>query len=155
MNIISNCSLCEKRSLYVIHDEVSQCLHCGFVTSDKFQGSIDTNEEFKKLPENMKLMAKEKNGQIWIPSVMTLPMGVLNPVFVDDTLFWSFSPMVDIPKDEQKDYPTEEGGFYEKRYDNSHTKLYKEFYVALKELNEKHEVTENKIKLPKLKNIND
>jgi hypothetical protein len=150
MNIISNCSLCEKRSLYVIHDEVSQCLHCGFVTSDKFKGNISTNEEFKKLPENMQLMAKESNGQIWIPSVLTLPMGILNPIFVDDTLFWSFSPMVDIPKNEQKDYSDGKGGFYKKRYDNSQTKLYKEFYNALKDLNDKQET---EIKLPNLKKI--
>ena len=141
MDIISNCCLCETRSLYVLETDISQCLYCGYVTSDKFKGSISNNEEYKKLPEDMQKMAKESGDQIWIPSVMTLPFG----------------KMKDIPKKEQKNYPDGKGDYYKKRYDNMQTKLYKEFHIALESLNGKYESddkSETKIKLPKLKKVN-
>ena len=158
MDIITNCCLCENRSLYVIGDNISQCMYCGYVTSDKFNGTIPDNEEYKKLPEDMQKMAKESDGNIWIPSVMTLPFGILSPILMDDNIFWSFSPMIEIPEDERKNYPNDEGGFYKNRYDNTKTKLYKEFHVAIESLNEQYKSDnasqEKKIKLPKLKKIN-
>ena len=157
MNIISNCRLCETRSLYVLETDISQCLYCGYVTSDKFKGTIPENEEYKKLPEDMQKMAKENDGQIWIPSVMTLPFGILSPIFLDNNIFWSFSPMVEIPENERENYPDGKGGYYENRYDNTQTKLYKEFHTAIESLNEQYESknkSETKIKLPKLKKVN-
>jgi hypothetical protein len=157
MDIVTNCCLCENRSLYVVSADISQCMYCGYVTSDKFKGTISENEEYKKLPEDMQKMAKENDGQIWIPSVMTLPFGMLSPIFLDDNIFWSFSPMVEIPENERENYPDGKGGYYENRYDNTQTKLYKKFHIALESLNGKYESddkSETKIKLPKLKKVN-
>jgi len=150
MNLISNCPLCGQHSLHVVENQISQCLHCGYVTSEKFQIIEGKCEEYNKLPDDMQKMSKTKNNQYWIPSVMTLPMGLINPILVDDNMFWAFSPMVEIPKDEQKNYPNGEGGFYENKYDQSKTKLFKDFYIALETLNEEYKPNETKIKLPKL-----
>jgi len=158
MNIISNCPLCEEHSLHVIENQMSQCLYCGYVTTDKFKGDFDTNEEYNQLPDEMKKMAKEENDQIWIPTVMTLPMGVINPVIVDGDMFWAFSPTEDIPENEQEQFPDGKGDFYKQRYNNSKTELFKKFHIALETLNdrymEKNDAKETKIKLPKLKKIN-
>jgi hypothetical protein len=155
MNIISNCPLCEEHALHVIgeKDELMQCLYCGYVSSQKFIGTINDNNEYKKLPEQMQKMAKEYNGRIWIPSVLTLPMGVLTPILVEGDIFWSFAPMIDIPEDEQKNYPDGNGGFYVRRYDTKGTKLFKEFNKALVELNDEYTPKEKELTLPKLKRI--
>ena len=74
-DLISNCFLCEERALHVAGNEesqVMQCINCGYVTSTKYTGTKKTNEEFQKLGEDMKNWAVEKNGKIWIPSVMAL-----------------------------------------------------------------------------------
>ena len=48
-DIISNCFLCEEKSLHVAGTEeaqVMQCINCGYVTSTKYIGTKETNEEF-------------------------------------------------------------------------------------------------------------
>ena len=82
-DLISNCFLCEEKALHVAGTEdaqVMQCINCGYTTSTKFSGTKETNEEFQKLGEDMKNWAKEENGYIWIPSIMTLPLGMLYPI---------------------------------------------------------------------------
>ena len=82
-DIISNCPLCEERALHVAGTEesqVMQCINCGYTTTVKFTGTKETNEEFQKLGEDMKNWAVESNGKIWIPSIITLPIGMLYPV---------------------------------------------------------------------------
>ena len=51
MKIISNCPLCENQSLHVIEkDDVGtqQCINCGYATTDKFVGTKNDNELYKK-----------------------------------------------------------------------------------------------------------
>ena len=82
-DIIGNCPLCGERALHVAGTEkaqVMQCINCGYTTSTKFRGIKADNEEFEKLGEDMKNWAKEKNGYIWIPSIITLPIGMLYPM---------------------------------------------------------------------------
>ena len=57
MQIVSNCSLCEEHSLHVLEQEESklmQCIHCGYVSTDKFLGTKEDNEEYQKLTDDMK-----------------------------------------------------------------------------------------------------
>ena len=154
MNLVTNCPLCEQHALHVIEEQLSQCLYCCFVTSEKFSITNEECAEFNKLPHDMQKMAKRHNDQYWIPSVMTLPMGVINPVLVDKNLFWAYAPLVDIPENDRDQYTTGDGRFYEHRYDQSRTKLFTEFHTALEELNEKYSPKKQKIKLPKLEQIN-
>ena len=107
-DLISNCFLCEEKSLHVAGTEeaqVMQCINCGYTTSTKFTGTKETNEEFQKLGEDMKNWAKEENGHIWIPSIITLPIGMLYPINVKKELKWAFASMVEIPEEDRKKYP--------------------------------------------------
>ena len=101
-DLISNCFLCGEKALHVAGTEdaqVMQCINCGYTTSTKFRGIKADNEEFQKLGEDMKNWAKEENGYIWIPSIITLPIGMLYPVNVKEKLKWAFAPMVEISEE--------------------------------------------------------
>ena len=138
-DLISNCFLCGEKSLHVAGTEeaqVMQCINCGYTTSTKYTGTKETNEEFQKLGEDMKNWAVESNGKIWIPSIITLPVGMLYPVDKDNEMKWSFAPMVDIPKEEQKNFPNEQGGFYERKIDTDNPKIYNDFLIGLSHVNE-------------------
>ena len=142
MNIISNCPLCEENSLHVIGDDggtmkTQQCINCGYATSTKFVGTKETNEVYKTLPEAMQGWAKEMNDMIWIPSMITLPFGTLYPINIDGEMKWACAEMVDIPEEEQKNYPDERGGYFKQRYDTDNQKIYDEFLVAMAEMNER------------------
>ena len=158
-DIISNCFLCEEHSLHVAGTEeaqVMQCINCGYVTSTKYIGTKETNKEFQKLSEDMKKWAKEENNRVWIPSIITLPIGMLYPFDDDDgNMKWYFAPMVDIPKDEQKNYPNNDGSFYERKIDTDNSIIYEEFILGMSYVNElmkkASEPKLSKINLPKLK----
>ena len=138
-DIISNCFLCEEKALHVAGTEeaqVMQCINCGYVTSTKYTGTKKTNKEFQKLNKDMKQWAKEENDCIWIPSVITLPIGMLYPIDVKDEMKWAFAPMVDIPEDDRKNYPNGKGDFYERKIDTDNPKIYDEFIVGMSYINE-------------------
>ena len=165
-NIISNCPLCEEHSLHLIGEKESQlmqCIWCGYVSSPKFIGTKDENEEYQKLTGDMKEWSKEAINRIWIPSMFTLPGGMIYPENVDDKMKWKLAELVDVPKDEQKNYPIEgqPDKFYDKRYNTEEPIVYDYFYEVMLVVNEKAknkaEEKENKpveIKLPKLSKVN-
>jgi len=160
MKIVSNCPLCEEQSLHIIGDEgtmqTQQCINCGYATSDKFVGTKEDNEMYKTLPEEMQSWSKEANGRVWIPSMITLPFGTLYPVNIDGEMKWACAEMVDIPEEEQNNYPDERGGYFKQRYDTDNQKIFDIFLEALAEMNERakqNSVPESKIKLPKLKRV--
>ena len=139
MKIVSNCPLCEEKSLHVIEEDgigTQQCINCGYATTSKFIGTNEDNEMYKTLPEEMQSWSKEENGRIWIPSMMTLPFGTLYPINIDGEMKWGFAEMVDIPEEEQKNYPNENGeGFYKQMYDTDNAKIYDVFLDAMVEMN--------------------
>ena len=68
--VISNCPLCEERALHMIGEgdiQMMQCIACGYVSSPKFKGKKDNNEEYNKLTDDMKNWSKEALNRIWIP----------------------------------------------------------------------------------------
>ena len=138
-DLISNCFLCGEKALHVAGTEeaqVMQCINCGYTTSTKFTGTKETNEHFQKLGEDMKNWAIEKNGKIWIPSIITLPIGMLYPINVKKELKWSFASMVEIPEEDRKDFPNPQGGFYDKKVDTDNGKLYNTFIEGMSVVNE-------------------
>ena len=156
MKIISTCPLCEEYSLHVIEEDnigTQQCINCGYATTSNFIGTREDNETFKTLPEEMQSWSKEANGNIWIPSMITLPFGTLYPINVTEydkdagshgigienkVMKWAYAEMVDIPEEEQENYPVENGeGFYKQRYDTDNQKIYDLFIEAMAELNQK------------------
>ena len=160
MNIISNCPLCEEKALHIIGEKdskIQQCIACGYVTNSSYKGEKDKSDSWKSLTDDMKSWTKEALGYIWIPSIMTLPDYMLYPFNDDDTMKWGLAEMKDIPKEEQKDYPipTQEGKFYERKYDTDDALVYEKFYEALSFINQKAKQKSSdikEIKLPKIKN---
>ena len=143
--IISNCPLCEEHSLHVIGEndvEMQQCIFCGYVSSSKFKGTKDTSSEYEKLTDDMKRWSKEAIGRIWIPSIFTLPDGLIYPDDVDGKMKWKLANMIDIPKEEQENYPDGNGKFYEKMYDVDNSKIYDNFYEVMSVVNEKAKTKE-------------
>ena len=139
-DLISNCFLCGEKSLHVAGTEeaqVMQCINCGYTTSTKFRGTKETNEDFQKLGEDMKNWAKEENGYIWIPSIITLPIGMLYPINnKNKELKWAFAPMVEIPEEDRENFPNEQGGFYDKKIDTDNAVLYNLFLEGMTKINE-------------------
>ena len=138
-DLISNCFLCEEKALHVAGTEeaqVMQCINCGYTTSTKFTGDKETNEDFQKLGEDMKNWAVEKNGKVWIPSIITLPIGMLYPVNIKKEMKWAFAPMVEIPKEERENFPNQKGGFYDKKIDTDNSIIYDLFLEGISYVNE-------------------
>ena len=142
--IVSNCPLCEAHGLHVLETKgikTMQCINCGYISSDKYIGTKDNNEHYKSLPEDMKNWSKESDNRIWIPTIITLPFGMLYPINVGEkkVMKWAYAEMVDIPEDQQNNYPMEgqKDKFYSRRYDVENQKVYEDFLSAMVELNEK------------------
>jgi len=139
-DLISNCFLCGEKALHVAGTEeaqVMQCINCGYTTSTKFTGTKETNEEFQKLGEDMKNWAVEENGKIWIPSIITLPIGMLYPINVKKELKWAFAPMIEIPEEDRKKYPNPSipGKFYDKKIDTDNAVVYDLFIEGMSYIN--------------------
>jgi Zn ribbon nucleic-acid-binding protein len=139
-NIISDCPLCEEHSLHVVGDkdnQIHQCINCGYVSSPKYVGTKDTNEEYQKLTGDMKKWAVEKNNRIWIPTMMTLPTAMLYP-FDDenDVMKWGYAPIVNISEKDRESYPKPGGGYYDKTYDVENPIIYDTFLEAMSVINE-------------------
>ena len=140
-DLISNCFLCEEKALHVAGTEeaqVMQCINCGYTTSTKFTGTKETNDEFQKLGEDMKNWAVESNGKVWIPSIITLPIGMLYPMNIKEEMKWAFAPMVEIPEENRKKYPNPSapGKFYDKKIDTDNAVLYNLFIEGITKVNE-------------------
>ena len=166
MKIISNCPLCEEKSLHVLGEgklQTQQCINCGDVTSEKLKlnGKVKQEHlEYNKLTDEMKDWSNIENDRIWLPTMMILPSGALHPISdKDKKMKWAFSPMVDIPENERKNHPREDGsGFHAQKIDTDNPKVYDSFLEALSEINNKMKQenpkpVETEIKLPKLKKI--
>ena len=165
-DIVGNCFLCGEHSLHVMgteENQMMQCINCGYVTATKYMGPKEENEEYKKLPDDMKKWAKWENNRTWIPTMMTLPVGMLYPI--DDEngeMKWSFAPMVEIKEEEKENYPDPNGGFYKKRMATDNVEIFDKFVDGMvlvtelmKKTAEKYKgLEEDKkpgLKLPKLK----
>jgi len=140
-DLISNCFLCEEKALHVAGTEeaqVMQCINCGYTTSTKFTGTKETNQHFQKLGEDMKSWAVEKQGKIWIPSIITLPIGMLYPVNIKKEMKWAFAPMVEIAEEDRKKYPNPSvpGKFYDKKIDTDNAVIYNLFLEGMTKINE-------------------
>ncbi len=57
---------------------------------------------------------------------------------IDGEMKWGFAEMVDIPEEEQENYPIETGdGYYTQRYDTENAKIYDVFLDAMVEMNKR------------------
>ena len=151
-NIVSNCPLCTEHGLHVMGEkdvQILQCLNCGYVSSPKFMGKKETNEEYQKLTDEMKNWSKTTDDRIWIPTIMTLPVGILYPHNDDDgNMKWLFAEMKEIPENERHKYPNGQGGNYESLYDTDNPIVYDKFLEGMAVLTEK--MKQGDVKLQKM-----
>ena len=137
--IISNCPLCDTRTLHVSDDDASnfmQCIGCGYVSSDMFLGTKEDNAEYKKLDELLQAWVKETDGRLWIPIQMELPFGMLYPALVDNKMKWVFAQNIPIAEEEQKNHPIpgHEGKYYSSKYETDNPKMFDKYHEALREI---------------------
>jgi Zn ribbon nucleic-acid-binding protein len=142
MKIVSNCPLCEEHSLHILGEEeaqMMQCLSCGYVSTPKFIGKKETNEEYNNLTKEMKNWSQEFNGRIWIPTIMTLPIGMLYPNDdADGNMQWYFAEMIDILKEDQVNYPIgDTDNCYTQMYDVKNAIKYTTFFEGMLLVNTK------------------
>ena len=134
-SLIVNCPLCEEKSLHIVgeNEKMYQCISCGYMSSDNYEGTIADNQHFQKLDDKMKSWAKESDGRIWIPVILTLPTGLIYPEDIDEKLKWSVADLIELSEGEQRKYPIEgqEGKFYKTMYDVENKTTFDEFYFAL------------------------
>tara|TARA_R100000315_G_C5200260_1_gene117662 strand:- start:136 stop:645 length:510 start_codon:yes stop_codon:yes gene_type:complete len=166
-NIVSNCPLCGEHSLHLSQDQelnFMQCISCGYVSSDKFKGTKDTNEEYKNLDELLQSWVQETENRLWIPIQMTLPFGMVYPALVDNDMKWVFAKTIEIPTEEQEKYPIpgQENKFYQTRYETESPDFFDKYSDVLSHVQSvlKSETQKavdeggvSKIKLPKLKKV--
>tara|TARA_Y100000593_G_scaffold87195_1_gene167262 strand:- start:686 stop:1216 length:531 start_codon:yes stop_codon:yes gene_type:complete len=165
-SVVSNCPLCEQHSLHVMgegHLQTQQCINCGFASAEKFKGfQDDKNDGYQTLSAEMKKWSKYANGRVWIPSIITLPFGMLYPVDIDNPVThkvemrWAWADMVDIYDSEKENYPDPNGGYYEKRIDIDNRMLLDSYLEGMSYINEKSKELNSqeqpsKLTLPKLK----
>lgn len=149
--LILSCPLCEEHSCHVVGSDeaqILQCINCGYVSSNKYLGTKETNEEYQKLEPDMKKWAKEGLERVWIPTIMTLPTGLIYPFDdKDGNMKWGYAKMVDISEKEKEKYPVEgtTDKYYTQRYDMDSPQTFDEFIFAMaelqNELKEKNQVT--------------
>ena len=142
MNVIINCPLCSEKSLHINKmNEIDsrQCIHCGYATNSSLKGNKKDNETFNKFSEFIKKFSKEEDGYIWFPSMINLPIGSLYPIEQDDSLKWAVVEMIDIPEEEQKNYPDElePGKFLSKRLDYENQQVFDEYIFGLATIRDK------------------
>ena len=150
LGIISNCPLCGQHSLHIMNDDVKtqQCINCGHATSDRLLAE-KSDEIISGLSEDMKKWHKIELGKIWLPSFITLPLGMVFPIADEsdngESMKWGFAPMVDIPEEEQVNYPItgKENEFHDKKYDTDNAEIFDEFVLALSKMNELAKYLEN------------
>ena len=116
--------------------QVMQCINCGYVSSSQYTGTKKTNKAYKNLTDDMKKWSVEKNNRIWIPTILTLPIGMLYPYDKDGKMKWFFAPMVEIPEDQRENYPSEKGGFYERKIDTDNPTIYEKFIDGMSVVNQ-------------------
>ena len=73
----------------------------------------------------------------WILTVINMPSrGLIFPEGSKSQIIWTYIPIVDIPEDEQKNYPitNQNNKFYKQKLDPTKSKKFTRFYDALKEM---------------------
>ena len=141
MSLVVNCGLCGKKSLHInklegTNEDVRQCINCGYSTNSNLKGTKTENETFNNFSEFIKKFSKEEGGYIWFPSMINLPIGSLYPIEQENELKWALVKMIDIPEEEQKNYPDEmhPGKFLSKTLDYDNQEIFDEYIFALAKL---------------------
>ena len=96
------------------------CFNCGFMSSSHYtKKNANKVENTSQLVNDLKFFYEERKIY-WFPSIVNMgPKGIIFPEGNVDQWVWKYAELVEIPKEEQKNYPIleEEGEFYTEKLD--------------------------------------
>ena len=96
------------------------CFNCGFMSSTYYtKDNSDMAEGSSKLVDDLKFFDKERKIY-WYPSVLNMgPKGVIFPEDNMKEWVWKYAKVVEIPEEEQTDYPKpgKDDEFYKEKLD--------------------------------------
>ena len=106
------------------------CLSSGYMTTSYYEEGSEQLE--KTMKQNPKLVQElqqtdEDTKLVWFPVFLNMgDMGMIYPEGNPSQWFWRYAGLVDIPKDEQKNYPVpgKDGEFYAHKLDIDNAKTY-------------------------------
>ena len=128
MKLTIKCNVCAHRMLHVYTDNgftTRQCTNCGYSSNDKLKGTKEDNEFWNNMSDFIKKYSKEDAGQIWIPTLLTLPFGSLYPIEEKDKLRWGYAKLVDVVEgDDKEKYKKEDGSYYTKKLDTDNPETF-------------------------------
>ena len=120
-------------------EESYLCMKTGYSTNSKLKiASPELNEELERSPELIRAVQffDEERDLVWIPTIMNIPgKGMVFPEGSLEKWGWAVASIIDIPEDEQKNYPipNKDGEFYTSKLDIENCKRFEknEFDKAL------------------------
>jgi len=126
-----------------VTNEVSNymSLSCGFITNTLMKEGEELYEQsIETVPELYKDLAwtDPETGMVWLPNTINVEdVGMVFPYGTNkDNWTWAAVKVVKIPEEERKNFPNEQGGFYEKKVDTDNTILYDLFLEGMSYVNE-------------------
>ena len=128
MKMTIKCNICSHRMLHIYTENnftTRQCTNCGYSSNDKLKGTKEDNEFWNNMSDFIKKYSKEDAGQIWIPTLLTLPFGSLYPIEEKDKLRWGYAKLVDVVEgDDKEKYKKEDGSYYTKKLDTDNPETF-------------------------------
>jgi len=116
------------------------CINCGYTSNTLYKkNSSSIQKVFSTSPKliNDLKMYDKKRYIYWIPTVINMPSrGLIFPEGTKSQIIWTYIPIVDIPENEQKNYPVgdQTGKFHTRKLDPVKAKKFTRFYDALQEM---------------------
>ena len=111
------------------------CTSCGYTSNTQL---TKNSRELLMSPKTIQMLKKwDKEREIyWILTVINMPTrGLLFPEEHGSQIIWTYVPIVDIPNEEQRNYPIENSNaFHTRKLDPTHSKKFTRFSDGLIEM---------------------
>ena len=100
--------------------ETRICMDTGFTTNSEYKLGSAAVEKFEQSTAEIirKLRHIDEDlQQYWYPTTVMFSTGIIYPVGSEEEWEWSYAPIVELSKEEQKEYPIpgQAGKYYETR----------------------------------------
>lgn len=155
---IDGSNMCFKVYSIPASEDYYLCMSTGFTTTSKhtisMEGASDFVESMRKNAPKLIVDLEWIDWDrelIWTPSILNMGnLGIIFPEGTKEKWVWKFAKIVDIPEEDQKNYPVpnKDGNFYKSRLDIEGAQIFKstEFLDACKAMGIVDDSRELKIK---------
>ena len=121
-----------------ISDDHYLCMSTGYMSTSNFKvGSVQLESELEKSPELVKALQQfdSERDIVWIPTILNFPeKGMIYPEGSIGNWKWCYASVVQIPEEEQKNYPVpnKEGEYFTSKLDVENSQKFDndKFYEA-------------------------